>query len=148
MLDLNNIFYSDECDCGCGHAKEHEHEHNHEHEHEHEHSCGCGCGCEDEGEIGESIVTMVDEETGEEYQFSIVDDFDFEGEVYCVLLTVDKDPEALIVKVVTDENDNDYFMSLEDEEYDRVSAEYERILAEADDEDDDGSEYVIEGGKE
>lgn len=123
MIHKNFFFFSDEaCDCGC--------------------SCGCSDHDHDhhDEELGESIVTMVDEETGEEYQFTIVDDFDFEGEMYCVLLTREEEPEALIVKVVSDDEDNDYFMSLEDEEYDRVAAEYERILEETEFEDDETEE--------
>lgn len=113
--NLTPFFHDDHCGCGCGCGCEHEHDHDHD----------------EEVELGECIVTMVDEETGEEYQFAIVDDFDFEGEMYSVLMTLDEEPESLIVKVVSDsEEGGDYFMSLEDEEYDRVAEEYQRILEE------------------
>lgn len=121
-FDKNVFMMGDGCTCGCGCNAEHNHEHEHEHEHE------------------ENIVTMVEEETGTEYQFSVVDEFDFEGEVYCVLLTLDDEPEALIVKVITDENGEEFFMSLEEDEYDRVAAEYEKILEETEDEESENKE--------
>ena len=90
----------------------------------------------DEKDDGSPIITMVDTETNEEYQFVIADDFDFEGEVYCVLVTLDEDdPEAVIVRVVGLADGSEGFESLEDEEFDRVAAEYERLCAEADEED-------------
>ena len=90
----------------------------------------------DEDDDGSPIITMVDTETNEEYQFVIADDFDFEGEVYCVLVTLDEDdPEAVIVRVVGLDDGSEGFESLEDEEFDRVAAEYERLCAEADEED-------------
>lgn len=83
--------------------------------------------CHGHGE--QDFVTMVDEETGEEFQFAIVDDFEFENNIYCVLLTNDEEPEALIVRLVEDE-EGEHFMSLEEEEYERVFAFYDSILAE------------------
>lgn len=118
------FFHGDGCGCGCGC-------HHHDHDHDHEHQ---------EGEL-ESLVTMVDEETGEEFQFSIVDDFDFEGEMYCVLLTLEEEPQALFVKVVSSEDgEGDYFMSLEDEEADRVAEAYQRILDEMEYDEEDEQE--------
>jgi hypothetical protein len=106
-------------------------------------SCGCGCDCcGQDDESGESVITMTDTETGEEYQFSIADDFIFEDEHYCVLVTMDdeEDPEMIITKVVTLEDGSEGLMSLDDAEYDRVYAEYERICEEETDEDEDGAE--------
>lgn len=117
--------------CCCGHdEKEHE-------------NCGCDCGCcGEDNEQGDSIITMTDTETGEEYSFVIADDFAFEEEHYCVLVTMDDEaePEMVITKVVTMEDGSEGLMSLDDSEYDRVYAEYERLCEEDSDEDEDGEE--------
>jgi hypothetical protein len=104
--------------------------------------CGCGCGsCGGDEEFGESTITMTDTETGEEYSFNVADDFIFEDEHYCVLVTLDEnDPEMIIAKVVPMEDGTEGLMSLDDAEYDRVYAEYERICEEETDEDEDGAE--------
>jgi hypothetical protein len=84
---------------------------------------------------------MTDTETGEEYSFNVADDFVFEDEHYCVLVTLDEnDPEMIIAKVVPMEDGTEGLMSLDDAEYDRVYAEYERICEEETDEDEDGAE--------
>ena len=111
--------------------------------------CGCGCGhdgCKDdcaEGNEEQAIITMVDAETGEEYQFAVVDDFEYKNQAYCVLVTVDEEePELVITKVVQLEGEEEGLMSLEDEEADEVYAEYDRPCEEAeiDDEDDTDEE--------
>ncbi len=90
-----------------------------------------------------ALVTMVDQETGEEFEFEIADEFDFEGEIYLVLLTTDEDPEAVFVRVVTQEDGTEALESLSDEEFDRVAEEYDRLCEledeayEDDDEDED-----------
>ncbi len=112
---------------------------------------GCNCGhegcsddCMTEGQEEQAVITMVDAETGEEYQFAVVDDFEFKGQAYCVLVTVDEEePELVITKVVELENDEgEGLMSLEEDEADEVYAEYDRLCEEAeiDDEDDAGEE--------
>lgn len=119
LFQLN--LHGDGCGCGCGHAHE-------EHPHHHDHGEGCGCG-HDHGPEIDHYVTMVDEETGEEFKFFIADDFEYKGEVYCVLLTTEEEPEAVIVRVVEDE-EGEHFLSLTEEECDEVYAEYDRILTE------------------
>lgn len=110
-----------EKDCNCGHE-------------------GCeanineeGCGCEDQ-----AIITMVDAESGEEYQFAVVDDFEFNNQAYCVLLTVDEEePELVITKVVQLDDGEEGLMSLDDEEANEIYAEYDRLCEEAEIEDED-----------
>ncbi len=123
---LISVFYS--ADHGHeGHEHDHAH-HDHDH-HDHDHS-------HDTEEA--VVITMIDEETNEEFEFVIADDFEFEGEIYCVLVTQDDDPEAVIVRVVTMEDGTEGFQSLDDEEFDRVAAEYDRLVDEdSEDEDDD-----------
>lgn len=115
----------------------------HDHDEKDLDNCGCDCDCGDD-EIGDSIITMTDTETGEEYSFVIADDFAFGDEHYCVLVTMDDEaePEMIITRVVTMEDGSEGLMSLDDSEYDRVYAEYERICEEETDEDEDGEEEV------
>lgn len=126
------MFDEDKNACNCGH----------DHEEAKDSACGCECGCCDDGGTNESIITMTDTETCEEYSFVIADDFAFEDEHYCVLVTMDEEtePEMIITRVVTMEDGTEGLMSLDDSEYDRVYAEYERICEEETDEDEDGEE--------
>ena len=126
------MFDEDKNICNCGH----------DHDEAENSSCGSDCDCCDDGGAGESIITMTDTETGEEYSFVIADDFAFEDEHYCVLVTMDDEtePEMIITRVVTMEDGTEGLMSLDDSEYDRVYAEYERICEEETDEDEDGEE--------
>ena len=119
-------------------AHDHDHDH-HDHAHDHDHD-------DDHGEEGldfsdAATVTMVDEETGEEFEFYIVDDFDFEGEVFCVLVTIDEEePEAVFVRVMTMEDGTEGFTTLEEDEFERVAEEYERLCELESDEYDDYDE--------
>jgi hypothetical protein len=68
---------------------------------------------------------MTDTETGEEYSFVLADDFVYQDEHYCVLITADEDeeePEMVITRVVTMDDGTEGLMSLDDDEYDRVYA--------------------------
>lgn len=116
--------------------------------------CGCGCGCGDDGcgdgheeacgcgseGAGEGIITMTDTETGEEFTFAVEDMFELEDEVYYVLVSCDDDPEMVIVRVVEMEDGSQGLQSLEDEEAERVYAEYERLCEEDEGGDDDEDE--------
>ena len=111
-----------DCDCddeGCGCGHDHDHDHDHDH--------------------GHGVITMTDTETGEEFTFAVADDFAFEDEHYCVLVTVDEteDPEMLITKVVEMDDGSEGLMSLTDEEYDRIYQEYERICEEEEEDEED-----------
>lgn len=93
-----------------------------------------------------ALIVMEDTETGEEYSFEMVDQFEFEGNVYCVLLTVIEDEddenygEWVITRIVEEENGEVCLMSLDEDENDKVYDEYDRLLeeyAETDEEDED-----------
>ena len=109
--------------------------------------CGRSCDngdCEncDEGIEGsydeESLVTMVDAETGEEYQFVMVDDFEYKDQIYCVLVTTDEEePEMDITKMVKLEDGEEGLMSLNDDEADEIYEEYDRLCTEAELEDEE-----------
>ena len=72
--------------------------------------CGCGCAnnecsddCSVDGQEEQAIITMVDSETGEEYQFAVVDDFEFKGQTFCVLVTVDEEEPELVITNLVDQ---------------------------------------------
>ncbi|MDI9471118.1 MAG: DUF1292 domain-containing protein [Bacillota bacterium] len=126
-------------------------------EHKAAHKHGPDCGHEDgveldldfdDDDVESEIITMVDEETGEEFRFMIADDFEFEDQVYCVLVTLEEDPQAVIVRIIELEDGSEGFESLEDSEFDRVSAEYDRLCEEADElatyDDDEDDEFEDE----
>ncbi len=118
------------CDCGC------------DNDCNCDDSDDCDCGCDQADEMnGETTITMTDAE-GNEYEFMLYDEIDYNEESYLLLITSDEEePELVIVKVVPGEDGNDALMSVDEEEYDRVFAEYERICEEEeDDEDDDTNE--------
>lgn len=118
---------SSDCDCGndcdCGDDSD---------------DCDC-CGSHEHDMNGETTITMTDAE-GNEYEFMLYDEIDYNNESYLLLITSDEEePELVIVKVVPGEDGNDALMSVDEDEYDRVFAEYERICEE-EEEDEDGSE--------
>jgi len=125
----------------------HDHDHDHDHHHHHEHGCeGCeGCGGhhhhgDEDGAFSEeqAVITMVDAETGEEYQFALVDDFAFKGNSYCVLVTIDDEEPELVITKVSEVDGEEVLMSLEESEEDEVYSEYDRLCEESEllDEDD------------
>ena len=128
------MFYQDEDACCCGPDQDYD-----------DNTCDCGSGCDccgGEHNHGAGVITMTDTETGKEYSFELADDFIYQDEHYCVLVTSDKDqePEMVITRVVTMDDGTEGLMSLDDDDYDRVYAEYERLCEEDDDEDEDDEE--------
>ena len=132
-MEDNKLHTHDEdetaCGCGCAHGEEAAD------------ACGddCCCGHDHSGDDS-ALVTMVDEETGEEYTFEMVDTIELDGETYCLLATVEEEPEAVFVKVVTMEDGSEGLMSLDDEEFDRVSAAYDSMVDDDEDDEDDDEE--------
>jgi hypothetical protein len=81
---------------------------------------------------------MTDTETGKDYTFQVEDMFEFEDDLYYVLVTTDEeDPQLVITKVVTMEDGTEGLVSLDAEESDKVYAEYDRLCDEADEADDE-----------
>jgi|LSQX01.2.fsa_nt_gb hypothetical protein len=103
---------------------------------------GCsGCDHDHDQDFGTSTIVMTDAETGEEFVFELVDDFVYQDEHYCVLVTVEEDePEMVITRVVTMDDGSEGLVSLDDSEYDLVYTEYERLCEEYDEEEDDDQE--------
>ncbi len=77
----------------------------------------------------EDIIQLVDDATGETYDFAIADDFEYKGKKYIVLLTLADEPEYVIAAEV--EEDGEMMIeSLSPEEEEDVYAEYMRLLTE------------------
>jgi len=89
-------------------------------------------------ETRDEIIVLTDEE-GTEFEFQIIDVLEVEGKRYAVLFPLDEDAEddeALIMRLEQDENGDDILVDIEDdEEWEKVVAEWERILEEEEDED-------------
>ena len=101
---------------------------------------GCDCGHEHHDHEHATIV-MTDTETGKEYSFQVEDMFEYEGELYYVLVTEDEsDPELVITKVVAMEDGTEGLVSLDPEESEKVYAEYDRLCDEAEEEDDEAED--------
>lgn len=101
---------------------------NHEHDHEHE----------------ESTVVLTDEE-GNEHEFELLTILEVESVNYAVLLPMlqpeadedaeDIEEEAIILRIGQDEDGNDVLQEIEDdEEWERVAAEYDKLVDEEDEE--------------
>ena len=86
---------------------------------------------------GETTITMMDDE-GNEYEFMIYDEFDYNEETYLLLMTMDEEePELVIVKVVEGEDSVDSLVSIDEDEYDEIYTEYMRICEEEYDDEDE-----------
>ena len=94
-------------------------------------------------DFGPTYITMVDEDTNEEFELEHLDTLDFEGVTYAAFATVPEDEEAvteddveevIILQVVEDEEGNEAYESVDDDELaekifqlfmDRISEEEE-----------------------
>ena len=108
---------SEEGTCGCsGHDhddKEHECCGGHDHEHE------CGCGCNDDEE---SFVIDLEDENGNVVTCPIIDEFEYEDNVYYLAQNPEEDSVYLF------RLEEDELVVPDEEEFDRVSAYYQNEL--------------------
>lgn len=89
----------------------------------------------DEDLLATSTVTLTDCETGEEFQYYVAYEFPFDDEYYYVLVSVDEnEPEAIFARSVKLEDGTEGFETLDDVEFEKVAAEYERLCDLMDDE--------------
>ncbi len=87
-------------------------------------------------DLGLTTVILVDEESGQEFEFFIAYDFPFEDEIYYVLVSMDEgEPEALFARLQESDDGSEFFVTVADDEFERVAAEYERICDEMEDDD-------------
>lgn len=89
-------------------------------------------------EFGNDIVSLTDED-GKEYTFEVLDAVETDDGRYLALMPVFDDPqqilddsgELVIVKSLTDENDEEYFCDIDDDdEYDTVADLFVERLSE------------------
>jgi uncharacterized protein YrzB (UPF0473 family) len=92
----------------------------------------------DNEEIMDNILILVDEE-GQEYEFEVQAELEIEGETYRVLIPLDEEDdedeeeeeevEVLILKVVYDEDGNEFMAEIEDEEeWEMVADAWDELL--------------------
>lgn len=112
----------------------------HTHDHDH-HNCDCEESHkhydEESMDVEETIITMVDAETNEEYKFVLADEFDYKGNVYYVLVTEDDEDPELVITKVADMDGEEALMSLDEEEADEIYAEYDRLCEDLEQEEDE-----------
>ncbi len=89
----------------------------------------------------DNVVTLKDEETGEEFQFAYIDNFDFNDKKYAVLLTMDEeDPEMVIFEEIEDADGEITIASLDEADEDAVYDYYDSLCDEYFDDEDESEE--------
>ncbi len=82
-----------------------------------------------------TVVSLEDQDTGETFDFALVDEFEFEGQQYAVLVEMDPEDENEVSAVIMQETqiseDAVGYASIDDDRYDAV-ANYYMELCEAD----------------
>jgi len=71
----------------------------------------------------DEVITLVDEE-GQEYDFAVVDIIELGDFNYAILLPADEETnEAIILKIISDEDGSDILVDIEDdEEWEKVAS--------------------------
>jgi len=96
-----------------------------EHEHSHDEDCGCGHDHDDE----ENVFLVTDAE-GIEHEMVMVYNFESNQQAYAVLLDRNEVEADGVIFRVEEENEDAYLVSIDDdEEWDRVVAIYNEIVA-------------------
>lgn len=80
----------------------------------------------------EDLDTVVfRDENGEEIEFDVLDFVEVNGREYVIVAMPDNDEEAFILRVETDEQGNETYVTIEDDqEWEAVAEAYEEMLAE------------------
>ena len=90
-----------------------------------------------------NIVTLVDEETGEEMEFTLVDGFDYKDKSYSVLVTAtdnEEEAEMVIMEEVEGENGEILLASIDEEIEDEIYDYYDQLCDEYFDDEDESEE--------
>ncbi|MCR5529176.1 Protein of unknown function [Oscillospiraceae bacterium] len=90
-----------------------------------------------------NIVTLVDEETGEEMEFALVDGFDYKDKSYSVLVTAtdnEEEAEMVIMEEVEGENGEILLASIDEEIEDEIYDYYDQLCDEYFDDEDESEE--------
>ena len=81
-------------------------------------------------QYGNDFITIIDDD-GNEFELELIDTIDYNGESFCAFLPTDMeedDPDygLIILRVVTDENGDDLFESIDDD--DKLQEVYEMFM--------------------
>lgn len=79
----------------------------------------------------ENNIIVLTDENGNEVEFEVVADFEFDGEEYAVLLELGADSDDALLFKVVEEADGQSTLEyvVDDEEFERVAAEYEALMS-------------------
>lgn len=96
-----------------------------------DHGEGCTCGCQDEKDEDMSITLEFDD--GEKVVVEPLFIFNLDGKDYIALVPEDEESEDVYLYIYHDLADEEFeFLDIEDDdEFDRVSKEFERIIEES-----------------
>ena len=92
--------------------------------------------------MDEDIITLLDEETNEEVQLRIIDNFDMDDRSFGVFITLEEndDEVELVILEMIDEGEEVMFQSLDESEEDKVYDFYDSLLDEDELEEDSSEE--------
>jgi len=76
------------------------------------------------------LITLTDPETNEKVELEIIEEIIVNGQNYALLAPLDNDDEAFVYKVVGEGNDASYEMVEDEEEFNLVVEEYDRLFDE------------------
>ena len=87
--------------------------------------------------MDEDIITMVNEETGEEIELRIIDNFDMEDRTFGVFLTIseNEDEAEIVILEIIEDGEDTLLQSLDESEEDAVYDYYDSLCDEAEAED-------------
>ncbi|SCW32330.1 Protein of unknown function [Ruminococcaceae bacterium YRB3002] len=94
-------------------------------------------------DYSDSIVTIMDSETGEMMDFIYADRFELNGKTYAVLLTDEEnedDMEMLIMEQVEDENGEIMLQTIDEDKEDIIYDYYDELCDELFDEEEDNGD--------
>lgn len=75
-----------------------------------------------------NIITLTDAETMEKIELEIVEDLTIDGNHYVILAPLEEEDDAYIYKVVGEGDKASYEMVEDEEEFNKVVAEYDKIF--------------------
>lgn len=94
-------------------------------------------------EANDKVLVLIDEDNVE-HNFELLDIFEIEEDKYAVLFPLNEDcadDEVIVMKYELDENGEELFSDIEDDdEWERVTEAYDKLIEEYDEEDEDEDE--------
>ncbi len=77
-----------------------------------------------------NILTLTDSETMEKVELEIIEDLTIEGNHYLILSPLEEEEEAYVYKVIGEGATASYEMVEDEEEFNKVVSEYDKIFEE------------------